>query len=96
MRPGQVAVRVTFKLFATLTGYLPEEHEGLARIGKNELPVDVPEGTTLQALIDRFPMPRALVHLVLVNGEYILPTERAGHVLREGDAVAIWPPIAGG
>jgi sulfur carrier protein ThiS len=89
-------VRVTFKLFATLQGYLPEEYEGRARVGRNELPVVVPEGTTLQALIDRFPMPRALVHLVLVNGEYILPAERADHVLREGDAVAIWPPIAGG
>ena len=88
-------MRVTFKLFATLSGYLPQEHEGHARAG-NELPVDVPEGTSLQALIDRFPMPRALVHLVLVNGEYILPAERADHVLREGDAVAIWPPIAGG
>ena len=96
MRRGAAAVRVTFKLFATLQGYLPEEHEGLKRIGKNELPVVLPEGTTLQALIDRFPMPRALVHLVLVNGEYILPGERSGHLLREGDAVAIWPPIAGG
>jgi sulfur carrier protein ThiS len=41
-------------------------------------------------------MPRQLVHLVLVNGEFILPVERATHVLREGDVVAIWPPIAGG
>jgi sulfur carrier protein ThiS len=88
-------VRITFKLFATLSDYLPREHEGHARVG-NELALDVPEGTTLQAVVDRFPMPRALVHLVLVNGEFILPAERARHVLREGDAVAIWPPIAGG
>jgi sulfur carrier protein ThiS len=88
-------VRVTFKAFATLGEYLPRQHAGQVRSG-NELPLDVEDGTTLQALIDRFPMPRALVHLVLVNGEYILPAERAGHVLREGDAVAIWPPIAGG
>ncbi len=88
-------MRVTFKAFATLGEHLPREHEGRARVG-NELAVDVPEGTTLQALIDRFPMPRALVHLVLVNGEFILPAERAGHALREGDVVAIWPPIAGG
>jgi sulfur carrier protein ThiS len=88
-------VRITFKAFATLGEYLPRQHAGHARAG-NELPLDVEDGTTLQAVIDRFPMPRALVHLVLVNGEYILPDERARHVLREGDAVAIWPPIAGG
>ncbi len=88
-------MRITFKLFATLGQYLPREHEGHAR-GGNELPLDVAEGTTLQAVIDRFPMPRALVHLVLVNGEFILPGERSRHVLREGDVVAIWPPIAGG
>jgi sulfur carrier protein ThiS len=88
-------VRITFKLFATLGAYLPREHEGHVRVG-NELPLDVPAGTTLQALIEKFPMPRALVHLVLVNGEFILPAERAGHALREGDVVAIWPPIAGG
>jgi sulfur carrier protein ThiS len=47
-------------------------------------------------VIDRFHMPRALVHLVLVNGNYIPPAERAGHLLRDGDALAVWPPIAGG
>jgi sulfur carrier protein ThiS len=88
-------VRIAFKLFATLGDYLPREHEGLARVG-NELPLDVPEGTTVQTVIDKFPMPRALVHLVLVNGEFVLPQERATHALREGDVVAIWPPIAGG
>ncbi len=88
-------MRITFKAFATLGEYLPREHAGHVRSG-NELPMDVAEGTTLQAVIERFPMPRALVHLVLVNGEYVLPSERATRVLREGDAVAIWPPIAGG
>jgi sulfur carrier protein ThiS len=88
-------MRVTFKLFATLGDHLPREHGGHVRDG-NELPVDLPEGTTLQALIDRFPMPRQLVHLVLVNGVHVLPAERAAHVLREGDQVAIFPPIAGG
>ncbi len=88
-------MRITFKLFATLADHLPREHEGHARVG-NELPLDVAEGTTLEEVVQKFPLPRALVHLVLVNGEFILPAERARHVLHEGDAVAIWPPIAGG
>ena len=88
-------MRITFKLFATLADYLPREFEGHLRVG-NELPLDVPEGTTVEAVIEKFPMPRPLVHLVLVNGEFVLPGERARRVLAEGDAVAIWPPIAGG
>jgi len=36
------------------------------------------------------------VHLVLVNGSYIAPEQRASQTLAEGDVLAIWPPIAGG
>jgi len=88
-------VQITFKLFATLSDYLPTRLDQHARVG-NQITLDVPEGTAVQAVIDRFNMPRPLVHLVLVNGNYIPPSERAGHLLRDGDALAIWPPIAGG
>jgi molybdopterin converting factor small subunit len=88
-------VQITFKLFATLSDYLPAQLDEHARVG-NQIALDVPEGTAVQAVIDRFHMPRALVHLVLVNGNYIPPAERAGHLLHEGDALAVWPPIAGG
>jgi sulfur carrier protein ThiS len=37
-----------------------------------------------------------LVHLVLINGVYVPPDERATRRLAEGDVLAIWPPIAGG
>jgi sulfur carrier protein ThiS len=88
-------VRITFKPFATLRDYLPRQGDPRARVG-NEIAVDVAEGTAVQTVIDQFNMPRALVHLVLVNGIYIPPVERAGHLLRDGDELAIWPPIAGG
>ncbi len=88
-------MRIVFKAFATLGEHLPRELDGHRRVG-NELPVDVPDGTTVQAVIDRFALPRALVHLVLVNGEYIEPAARGGRALREGDALAVWPPVAGG
>jgi molybdopterin converting factor small subunit len=41
-------------------------------------------------------MPPKLVHLVLVNGTYIEPEKRLTHSLKEGDVLAIWPPVAGG
>jgi sulfur carrier protein ThiS len=90
-----VAMRVTLKLYAMLRDHLPPEADGRRRRG-NELPLDVPEGATVQGVIDRFSLPSKLVHLVLVNGVYVAPQARAGHALVADDELAIWPPIAGG
>lgn len=89
------AVEITLKLFATLGDYLPQQLDGRQRV-YNELPVQVPEATTVQAVIDRFRLPPALAHLVLVNGVFIPRDARATHELRPGDQLAVWPPIAGG
>jgi sulfur carrier protein ThiS len=92
--PGR-GVRITFKLFATLGQHLPEALDGHLRAG-NQIALELPEGTAVQAVIDRFPLPPRLVHLVLVNGTYLAPGARADHRLRDGDVLAIWPPVAGG
>lgn len=84
-------MQITFKLFATLTDYLPQD----ARTS-NQLTMQVNEGTTVQCVVDQFNMPAKLVHLVLVNGVYIAPDQRATHALNEADVLAVWPPIAGG
>jgi sulfur carrier protein ThiS len=83
-------MQIKLKLFATLTDYLPSSAV------KNELPLTIDERTTIEHLIAQFNLPRSLVHLVLVNGFYIPPQERALRTFREGDVLAIWPPIAGG
>ena len=84
-------MRVTLKLYATLADYLPASARG-----RNEWPLDVGEGATLQGIIEPLGLPPKLVHLVLVNGVYVPPDERASRTFREGDVLAIWPPIAGG
>lgn len=84
-------MRITFKLYASLTEYLPAD----ARTG-NRVPLDVADGTTIAQVIEPFGLPQKLVHLVLVNGVYVEPAERLTRVLSEGDVLAIWPPIAGG
>ena len=84
-------MRVTFKLYAMLSDYLPD-----AARKTNSLTLDVPSGRTVGQVIDGFNLPPKLVHLVLVNGNYIQPGDRAGRALAEGDVLAIWPPIAGG
>jgi sulfur carrier protein ThiS len=88
-------VQITFKLFAMLSDHLPQEVDGVRREG-NAIRLEVAEGTTVQQLIDRFNLPPKLVHLVLVDGAYVAPADRASRLLKDGEALAIWPPIAGG
>ncbi len=84
-------MKITFKLFASLTDYLPAE----ARY-TNVLALDIAPDATISQIIEPFGMPPKLVHLVLINGKYIEPTKRLTQTLVEGDVLAIWPPIAGG
>ena len=84
-------MRITLKLFATLTDYLPAEVRR-----SNQMVMDVAPDTTIMQVIEPFGMPPKLVHLVLVNGKYIAPEARGTTTLTEGDVLAIWPPVAGG
>lgn len=84
-------MRITFKLFATLTDYLPD-----AARRDNLVELELPDGTTVAQAYAPYGLPAKLVHLVLVNGRFVPPEERTTHVLQEGDVLAIWPPIAGG
>jgi sulfur carrier protein ThiS len=88
-------MRITLKLFATLGDYLPAEFQGQKR-NRNELAIDVPDGATIEGVIERFHLPPKLVHLVVVNGVFVHPKDRAGHHLQPNDELAMWPPIAGG
>lgn len=83
-------MKITFKLFATLTDYLPAERR------YNAVDLEVDENTTIHDLVARFNLPEKLVHLVLINGVYIAPEARATRTFRDGDVLAIWPPVAGG
>lgn len=83
-------MKVTLKLFATLADYLPPGNRN------NALDLELPDNTPVDVVVARFQLPRRLVHLVLVNGVYIAPDDRARRELTEGDVLAIWPPVAGG
>ena len=84
-------MKITFKLFATLTDYLP-----VTARRSNIVELDVAPEAPISQIIEPFGLPPRLVHLVLVNGHYIQPEQRLTHTLKEGDVLAIWPPIAGG
>ena len=86
-----MSLRITFKLFATLQDYLPAEARKT-----NALSLDLEPGTTVAQLVERFALPLKLVHLVLIDGTFVPPADRAGRVLKDGETLAIWPPVAGG
>ncbi len=84
-------MQITLKLFASLTDYLPKD-----KCRGNELALEIADSTKVAEVIAAFNLPDKLVHLVLVNGRYVAPEHRGSHLLVGGDALAIWPPIAGG
>lgn len=84
-------IHVTLKLYASLTKYLPEPFR------KNHaMPMEVGADATIASLIAPLGLPEGLVKLVVLNGVFVHPSERAQTRFADGDVLAIWPPIAGG
>jgi len=83
-------VKITLKLYASLGQHLPDHAV------RNEAEIEIAAGTSLDDVLKNHGVPLEHCHLVLVNGVYIAPSERAGKVPEDGDALAVWPPVAGG
>lgn len=84
-------MKITFKLYATLGDLLP------SHAVRNIATIEVEEDATLHSIIDQYRVPRELAHLVLINGVFVCDADRdQSGLLKEGDALAIWPPVAGG
>ena len=74
-------MKVKIKLFANLRNYGPEEQEA-----------ELPEGATLEDAIKLLNLPEKIPMLKIVNGEHRVLTRS----LKEGDEIALFPPVAGG
>ncbi len=79
-------MRVELRLFASLRRYLSDKADGSNCI------MEVGEGTTIQGLLDRLDIPPDIPKLIFLNGTHA----RADTVLKDGDRVGVFPPIAGG
>ncbi|WP_291993394.1 MoaD/ThiS family protein [Candidatus Accumulibacter sp. ACC003] len=84
-------MQITLKLYAFLTDYLPADARR-----SNALALEIPEQSTVASLIAARALPPRLVHLVLLNGQFVPAPQRDAQRLSAGDVLAIWPPIAGG
>ncbi|NDR58464.1 MoaD/ThiS family protein [Aliiruegeria sabulilitoris] len=83
-------MQAKLKLFASLSDFLPSGAQA------NQIDIDIGDGESVAAIIERFHLPDRLVHLVLVDGVFIKPEDRAQRDLKDGEVLAIWPPVAGG
>jgi sulfur carrier protein ThiS len=84
-------MKITLKLFASLSVHLPAEVRS-----SHCIDLDVEPGTSVADLIQRQGIPPGQCAIVLVDGVWVTKAGRATRVLAEGEALAIWPPVAGG
>ena len=76
-------MKVTIRLFASLRQFGPDEQE-----------VDLQDNATIEDAINliKINLPGKFPLLKIVNGEH----RPATYILKDGDELALFPPIAGG
>ena len=79
-------MKVELRLYASLGRYLPEEKEG------NSWVIEIDPGTTIRELLRRLNIPSEAPKIFFLNGVHAQGDE----VLKDGDRVGAFPPVAGG
>jgi len=79
-------MKVEVRVFATLRKYLPELGVGEPKI------IELPEGTTFDALREQLALPAAEVKVIMRNGLQVEPED----YIADGDRIAYVPAVAGG
>jgi len=74
-------MKITIKLFATLRDFGPDIQE-----------MSVSENSTIEKVVKSLNLPEEIPLLTIVNGVHTDSKE----VLKEGDVLALFPPVGGG
>lgn len=83
-------MKIHYELYATLMKYLPPGNS------RHRRELDIQPDTVPYEIIDQLNIPREQAHLVILNGIFVTPDKRNHAIFKEGDVLAIWPPVAGG
>ena len=79
-------MKIDLHLYASLSRYLPESKEG------NSCIVEIDPGTTIQELLYKLNIPAEAPKVIFLNGIH----DQGNEVLKEGDRLGAFPPVAGG
>jgi sulfur carrier protein len=79
-------MKIKLKLFASFREYLPEGNDGYSSV------LEVSENTTVDSVLLQMKLPQDIPKIILINGLQ----KTAAEVLKEGDTLSVFPPIAGG
>jgi sulfur carrier protein len=79
-------MEIEVKLFATLMDYLPK---GSSRFSCK---MEVDDHTRVQDVLSRLNIPDDIPKIILINGIH----GKKEQILKEGDVLSVFPPVAGG
>ena len=79
-------MKVELHLYASFKNHLPEKSSG------NPCIMEIPDGTTIRELLSRLNIPPEAPKVIFLNGVHTKGEE----ILKEGDRVGAFPPVAGG
>ena len=79
-------MEIEVKLFATLRDYLPKGS------GQFSCKVEIDSADTVRDVLDRLSIPEEMPKIILVNGVH----SNLDQVLKFGDVLSVFPPVAGG
>jgi molybdopterin converting factor small subunit len=64
------------------------------KFGPDKAIITIPKGSRIQDIIEKYKIPETNSNkIILVNG---FPHKKPEYVVKDGDIIAIFPPIAGG
>ena len=81
---------ISVTLFGGLRHFLP------AGSSFNKCKIDIDEGSTLEALLQKIPVPSDKPYMVILNDEKVASDKFGDITLKGEDEVVLLPPIKGG
>ena len=79
-------MKIEVKLFATLRDYLPEGS------GRFSCKMEIEDSSRVEDILSKLNIPEEMPKIILVNGVH----GKKEQVLKEGDILSVFPPVAGG